>query len=54
MADSGTQITDDRRTTLPEGGEALSRPKGRSLKPLALLWPYIRRHWITVPWRWSS
>jgi ATP-binding cassette subfamily B protein len=48
MADSGTQITDDRRTTLPEGGEALSRPKGRSLKPLSLLWPYVRRHWITV------
>ncbi|MDP3459667.1 MAG: ABC transporter transmembrane domain-containing protein, partial [Hyphomonas sp.] len=48
MADSGTQVTDDRRTTLPEGGEALSRPKGRSLKPLALLWPYVRRHWITV------
>ncbi len=48
MADSGTQVTDDRRTTLPEGGEALSRPKGRSLRPLALLWPYVRRHWITV------
>jgi ATP-binding cassette subfamily B protein len=48
MADSGTQITNDRRETLPDGGEAISRPKGRSLKPLALLWPYIRRHWITV------
>lgn len=48
MADSGSQITDDRRTTLPEGGEAIARPKGRSLKPLALLWPYVRRHWITV------
>jgi len=48
MADSGDQIIDDRRTTLPEGGEALARPKGRSLKPLALLWPYVRRHWITV------
>lgn len=48
MADSGAQITNDRRETLPDGGEALSRPKGRSLKPLALLWPYIKRHWITV------
>jgi ATP-binding cassette subfamily B protein len=48
MADSGAQITDDRRTTLPDGGEAISRPKGRSLRPLALLWPYVRRHWITV------
>jgi len=48
MADSGTQITDDRRETLPDGGEAMSRPKGRSLKPLALMWPYVRRHAITV------
>lgn len=48
MADSGTQITHDRRETLPDGGEAMSRPKGRSLKPLALLWPYVRRHAITV------
>src|SRR3990167_72023 len=48
MADSGTQTTEDRRTTLPDGGEAISRPKGRSLRPLALLWPYVRRHWITV------
>ncbi|MFN4226236.1 MAG: ABC transporter transmembrane domain-containing protein [Hyphomonas sp.] len=48
MADSGAQITDDRRASLPEGGEAISRPKGRSLKPLALLWPYVRRHWLTV------
>lgn len=48
MADSGAQITEDRRSSLPEGGEAISRPKGRSLKPLALLWPYVRRHWVTV------
>jgi hypothetical protein len=25
MADSGTQITNDRRETLPDGGEAISR-----------------------------
>ncbi|MBY9066369.1 ATP-binding cassette domain-containing protein [Hyphomonas sp. WL0036] len=48
MADSSANIVDDRRTTLPEGGEAMSRPKARSLKPLALLWPYVRKHWITV------
>ncbi|MFN7178604.1 ABC transporter transmembrane domain-containing protein [Hyphomonas sp.] len=48
MADSGAQITDDRRSSLPEGGEAIARPKGRNLKPLALLWPYVRRHWLTV------
>ena len=48
MADSSPTIVDDRRTALPEGGEAIGRPRGRSLKPLALLWPYARRHWITV------
>ncbi|MBK8197408.1 MAG: ATP-binding cassette domain-containing protein [Acidobacteria bacterium] len=48
MADSGARTTEDRRTTLPDGGEAISRPKGRSLRPLALLWPYVRRHWVTV------
>lgn len=48
MADSSTNIVEDRRTALPEGGEAIARPRGRSLKPLALLWPYARRHWITV------
>ncbi|MFN4023248.1 MAG: ABC transporter transmembrane domain-containing protein [Hyphomonas sp.] len=48
MADSGADIVDDRRTALPEGGEAMSRPHGRSLKPLALLWPYVRKHWVTV------
>lgn len=48
MADSGAQITEDRRASLPEGGEAMARPKGRDLRPLALLWPYVRRHWLTV------
>ncbi len=48
MADSGAQVTDDRRESLPEGGEAISRPKGRSLKPLGLLWPYAWRHRVTV------
>ncbi len=48
MADSSANIVEDRRTALPEGGEAIARPRGRSLKPLALLWPYARRHWITV------
>ncbi|MFN7056410.1 ABC transporter transmembrane domain-containing protein [Hyphomonas sp.] len=48
MADSGATITEDRRASLPDGGEAIARPRGRDLKPLALLWPYIGRHWITV------
>ncbi|MFN3313746.1 MAG: ABC transporter transmembrane domain-containing protein, partial [Hyphomonas sp.] len=48
MADSGADIVEDRRASLPEGGEAIARPRGRSLKPLALLWPYVGRHWMTV------
>lgn len=48
MAESSPNIVEDRRAALPEGGEAMGRPRARSLKPLALLWPYARRHWITV------
>lgn len=48
MADSETRLVEDRRTTLPDGGDALGRPKARSLKPLTLLLPYFRKHWITV------
>jgi len=48
MADTETRLVEDRRTTLPDGGEALGRPKARSLKPLTLLLPYFRKHWLTV------
>ncbi len=48
MPDSSGQLDEDRAASLPEGGEALARPKGRNLRPLALLWPYIIRHWMTV------
>jgi len=48
MADTETSLVEDRRTTLPEGGEGMARPKGRSLKPLTLLLPYFRKHWVTV------
>ncbi len=43
MSDTSSQTVDDRRETGPErAGE--NRPKGRSIKPLALLWPYVKRH----------
>jgi ATP-binding cassette, subfamily B, bacterial len=48
MADTETSLVEDRRTTLPEGGEGMARPKGRSLKPLTLILPYVARHWLTV------
>lgn len=48
MNETTTQITDDRRETLPQGSQAIDRPKARSAKPLLLLLPYVRRHWVTV------
>lgn len=48
MADTESQETIDRRATEPDGGQAMNRPKARSLKPLALLLPYAGRHWRTV------
>ncbi|KCZ54242.1 hypothetical protein HY29_15030 [Hyphomonas beringensis] len=48
MADTDSQYVNDRRATEPDGGAAVNRPKAKSLKPLKLLMPYIRRHWITV------
>ncbi|HAE94070.1 MAG TPA: ABC transporter permease, partial [Hyphomonas atlantica] len=48
MADTDSSLVDDRRATQPEGGEAIHRPKAKSLKPLALLLPYVARHWVTV------
>lgn len=43
MSDQNTQTVDDRRETQPgQAGE--DRPKARSIKPLALLWPYVKRH----------
>ncbi|WP_321490561.1 ABC transporter transmembrane domain-containing protein [uncultured Hyphomonas sp.] len=48
MADTESQETIDRRATEPGGGQAMNRPKARTLKPLALLLPYAGRHWRTV------
>lgn len=47
MSDETRQISDDRRETLPDQGGA-DRPKARSIKPLALLWPYVRKHLLLV------
>ncbi|MBR9808656.1 MAG: ATP-binding cassette domain-containing protein [Alphaproteobacteria bacterium] len=48
MADTDSQYVNDRRATEPDGGAAINRPKAKSLKPLKLLMPYVRRHWVTV------
>ena len=48
MADTDSSYTEDRRATEPAGGEAINRPKAKSLKPLALLMPYVARNWGTV------
>ena len=43
MSNSSDSVSDDRRETT--GDEAvLNRPKAKSVKPLALLWPYVKRH----------
>ena len=43
MSETTDAVTDDRRETAPdEAGQ--NRPKARSMKPLALLAPYVRRH----------
>lgn len=47
MSDTQHTITDDRRTSLPAGSQAVNRPKARSIRPLGLLWKYARRHPIT-------
>lgn len=48
MDGSGPDIAADRRIALPGQGGGMDRARGRSLKPLLLLWPYVRRHWLTV------
>lgn len=43
MSETSEQVVDDRRESSPDrAGD--NRPKGKSLKPLALLWPYVKRH----------
>ncbi len=43
MSDQNPQTVNDRRETQPSQAGA-DRPKARSIKPLALLWPYVKRH----------
>jgi ATP-binding cassette subfamily B protein len=47
MTEATSQISDDRRETLPDQGGS-DRPKARTIKPLALLWPYVRKHLTLV------
>jgi ATP-binding cassette subfamily B protein len=48
MSDTDTSLEQDRRIALPDPSGDAARAKGRNLKPLALLWPYVRRHKLTV------
>ena len=48
MDDTSDHVREDRRATLPEGGEATGRKQARSLSPLGILWPYAKRHVLTV------
>lgn len=43
MSDTGEQVVHDRRETVPDEAD-MTRPKARSVKPLALLWPYVKKH----------
>ena len=48
MSDTATSVVDDRREGQPRGQEGMDRPKGRNLKPLKMLWPYVGKHKVTV------
>lgn len=48
MSDADLSVIEDRRETAAAGDTARDRPKGRSIRPLGLLWRYIRRHPVTV------
>ena len=48
MSVSERAVTEDRRTTQPETRQDESRPRASSVRPLGLLWRYMKRHPITV------
>lgn len=48
MSDADQSVIDDRRHDGADGDTARDRPKGRSIRPLGLLWRYVRRHPVTV------
>ena len=43
MSETSDSVTEDRRETASDDA-IKNRPKARSIKPLALLWPYVKRH----------
>lgn len=48
MSDTANSVVEDRREGQPRGQEGMDRPKGRNLKPLNMLWPYVGKHKKTV------
>jgi ATP-binding cassette subfamily B protein len=48
MSEPDPSYVEDRRDAMPDASGQSQRPKARNLKPLALLWPYVRRHKYTV------
>lgn len=48
MSSSEQVVTDDRRTSAPANSGGAERAKARSVRPLGLLWRYMRRHPLTV------
>lgn len=48
MSTTTDTVIEDRRESQPRGQEGMDRPKGRTLKPLRMLWPYVGKHKKTV------
>ena len=48
MNSPANTVVEDRRESQPRGQEGMDRPKGRTLKPLQMLWPYVGKHKVTV------
>jgi len=48
MSSTSDTVVEDRRESQPRGQEGMDRPKGRTLKPLRMLWPYVGKHKKTV------
>jgi len=48
MSDTANTVVEDRRESQPRGQEGLDREKGRTIKPLNMLWPYVGKHKKTV------
>ncbi len=48
MADDAQSLIDDRRAAEPAGAAGSDRARARSLKPLAILWPYARKRPLSM------